>query len=114
MRKKLKTMANIVGIGICLCMPFILYVENYIRNSGACKAAKEFLSHDKQIIEKVGKVLDFGYIVTGHITSGERWGSATLNLKVIGERKNLTVLVYLYDSTGFKWKVQKTKIKGQN
>ena len=74
----------IVGIG--------LYSINH---SEAAARSREFLRRNEKLQADIGPVKDFGSIVTGNISFHNGTGSATLHLKVIGERQKVNATVEL-------------------
>lgn len=80
---------------------FVLY---QIGNSEAADKARDFLRASEKLKQDIGEVKDFGSIVTGSISFTPGGGRATINLKVIGEKKtvNATVDLVLVNNT---WRV---------
>lgn len=81
---------------------FALYT---IGNSEAAARAKDFLRNSEKLKTDIGEVKDFGSIVTGSVNVDNNNGSATLNLKVIGERKTVNASVDLIFTNGSAWRV---------
>jgi hypothetical protein len=81
---------------------FALYT---VGNSEAAARAKDFLRNSEKLKTDVGEVKDFGSIVTGRVNVDNNNGSATLNLKVIGERKTVNASVDLIFTNGSAWRV---------
>lgn len=75
-----------------------------VGNSDAAATAKSFLSSNARLKEEVGDVKSFGRVVTGSIDTGEK-GEATVNLKVIGDRKTVNASVNLLYLNGRTWRV---------
>jgi hypothetical protein len=71
---------------------FALY---QVGNSEAAARAKDFLRHSEKLKADIGDVKDFGSIVTGSVNLHSGRGEATLNLKVIGDRKTVNAKVNL-------------------
>ena len=67
-----------------------------IGNSEAAARAKDFLRNSEKLKAEIGTVKDFGNIVTGSVNFQNGKGAATLNLKVIGERKTVNATVELF------------------
>lgn len=76
-----------------------------VGNSQAAAKAKDFLRNSEKLKMETGEVKDFGSIVTGSINLQNGNGEATLNLKVIGERKTVNSSVHLLLVTGSAWRV---------
>lgn len=76
-----------------------------IGKSEAASTAKRFLKENEKLKQDVGEVRDFGSLVTGSINTGEENGTATLNLKVIGARRNVNATVSMAHSHTGRWLV---------
>lgn len=83
---------------------FALY---QIGNSEAADKARGFLRTSEKLKQDIGEVKDFGSIVTGSISFSSGGGRATINLKVIGERKTVNAAVDLVLVSGNTWRVSK-------
>ena len=57
-------------------------------NSEAAETARTYLRTNEELKRDIGEVNDFGWFVTGNINTQNADGEATLNLKVIGEKKD--------------------------
>lgn len=75
-----------------------------VGNSEAAREAKQFLRSNDELKQDIGEVKDFGSFVTGSINIQNDNGTATLNFKVIGERKTVNASVDLTYSQG-RWRV---------
>jgi hypothetical protein len=76
-----------------------------IANSEAAVKAKDFLRTNETLKNDIGEVKDFGSIVSGNVRVVNNNGEATLNLKVIGERKTVAASVELIYTNGSAWRV---------
>lgn len=76
-----------------------------VGNSEAAARAKDFLRNNEKLKTEIGEVHDFGSIVTGSVNIRNGSGEATLNLKVIGERKTVNSSVHLVLVMGSAWRV---------
>ena len=74
-------------------------------NSEAAETARTFLRNNEVLKRDIGEVKDFGWIVSGNINSTNGDGAAQLNLKVIGERKEVKATVELIYRSGRPWRV---------
>lgn len=82
-----------------------------IGNSDAAKVSKEFLRKNERLKQDVGDVKDFGKFVTGSINMNNGEGTAQLNLKVIGERKEVNATVELVFRSGQQWRVTRASYR---
>ena len=76
-----------------------------VGNSEAAVKAKDFLRNSDKLADDIGEVKDFGSVVTGSVNVANNNGEATLNLKVIGERKTVNASVDLIYTNGSAWRV---------
>jgi hypothetical protein len=76
-----------------------------IGHSEAAITAKDFLKNNKKLKDEVGDIKDFGSFVTGKINVNNDNGDATLNIKVIGERKTVNASVDMVYRSGRPWRV---------
>jgi len=76
-----------------------------VGNSEAAVKAKDFLRNSDKLADDIGEVKDFGSVVTGSVNVANNNGEATLNLKVIGERKTVNASVDLIYTNGTAWRV---------
>jgi len=76
-----------------------------IGHSEAAITAKDFLKNNQKLKEEVGDIKDFGSFVTGNINVHNDNGDATLNIKVIGERKTVNASVDMVYRSGRPWRV---------
>jgi hypothetical protein len=76
-----------------------------IGNSDAANVAKDFLRNNARLKQDIGEVKDFGKFVTGNINVNQGDGTAELNLKVIGERKEVNAAVEMVFRSGHQWRV---------
>ena len=80
-------------------------------NSEAAVTAKDFLRKNDRLKQDIGEVKDFGSIVTGNINIDNNNGAASLNLKVIGEKKTVNASVQLMYRNGDEWRVTEANYK---
>jgi hypothetical protein len=86
----------VLGIIVVLFVGGIIgFVLYQLGNSDAAVKAKDFLRTSEKLKQDIGEVQDFGSIVTGGINLSGGTGRATINLKVIGERKTVNASVDL-------------------
>jgi membrane protein implicated in regulation of membrane protease activity len=76
-----------------------------VANSQAALTAKDFLRNNAKLKSDIGEVKDFGSIVTGSVNIDNNRGQATINLKVIGDKKNVNASVQLVYLNGQTWRV---------
>ena len=81
---------------------FALYT---VGNSDAAMTAKEFLRSNERLKDDIGEVRDFGTFVSGSVNIHNSNGTATLSMKVIGERRSVNASVDLVYRDGRQWRV---------
>lgn len=95
-----------IGLLIALFVGGIVGITLYsIGQSEAAETAKSFLRQNEQLKQDIGEIKDFGTFVTGNINVSNNDGNATINLKVIGERKTVNASVDLIYRSGRPWRV---------
>jgi len=107
-----KTLFEKIGIGFII---FILVVNTIlsvvIPFTDAYLAAKTYLINDANLETELGNITEFGLIPTGGIQktidSNGEYGSATINLTVIGDKKFKDITIYVVkNANNPEWKVE--------
>lgn len=95
-----------IGLLIAIFIGGIIGVALYaVGNSEAATVAKEFLRKNDRLKQDIGEVKDFGSIVSGSVNINNGNGTASLQLKVEGERKTVNATVELMLRSGGQWQV---------
>jgi hypothetical protein len=92
----------IVAVFVGGIVGFVFYS---IGNSDAANVSKEFLRKNERLKQDIGEVKDFGKFITGNVNINNGDGTAELNIKVIGERKEVNAAVELVFRSGHQWRV---------
>jgi hypothetical protein len=96
----------VLGLIVALFVGGIVGFAFYqISNGEAGTTAKAFLKNNERLKQDIGGVKDFGSFVSGNINVNNGDGTASLNLKVIGERKTVAASVELIYRNGRQWRV---------
>jgi membrane-bound ClpP family serine protease len=96
----------VLGLVVVLFVAGIVGFAVYqIGNSQAAAKSKDFLRNSEKLKQDIGEVKDFGSIVTGSVNMHDGSGEATVNLKVIGERRTVNASVGLVFVSGSAWRV---------
>ena len=96
----------VLGLIAVLVIGGIVGVAFYgMSNSDAAKISKEYLRNNEKLKAEIGEVKDFGRFITGNINTTNGDGTAQLNIKVIGERKEVNATVQLVFRSGHQWRV---------
>jgi len=108
-KKIVGIVAAIVGALVLLVALFVggitWFVFHTINSSDPAEAARTYLRGNELLKSDIGEVKDFGWFVTGNITTGTGGGDATLHLKVIGEKKTVNAQVDLTLRGNRAWRV---------
>jgi hypothetical protein len=108
--KKIIVIIGVVVISIVLLIALfvggIVGIALYsVGNSEAASTAKDFLRNNERLKQDIGTVTDFGSIITGNISVKNGNGGASLNLKVVGEKKTVNASVELMARSDGEWRV---------
>jgi hypothetical protein len=96
----------VLGLVVLIFVGGIVGMVFYgIGNSEAANVSKEFLKNNERLKQDIGEVKDFGKFITGNINLNNGDGVAQLNIKVIGERKEVNAAVELVFRSGQQWHV---------
>ncbi|HJU91440.1 MAG TPA: cytochrome c oxidase assembly factor Coa1 family protein [Pyrinomonadaceae bacterium] len=119
-----KIVLIVAGVVAVLGLVVVLFVGGIVGfalyqvgNSEAAVKARDFLRASEKLKQDIGEVKDFGSIVTGGVNFSGGSGRATINLKVIGERKTVNATVDLILVSGNAWRVSSASYindSGQN
>src|SRR5688500_17642983 len=96
----------VIGLIVVIFVGGIIGVAFYsIGSSDAAETARNFLRTNERLKQDIGETKDFGSIVTGSVNITNGSGTATINLKVHGERKAVNASVDLVYRNGQPWRV---------
>ena len=103
----------LVLLGVLVIGGIVGTVFYSINNSEAAVTARDFLKNNEKLKQDIGEVKGFGKFVTGNINTTNGDGTAQLNLKVIGERKEVNATVELMFRNGHPWRVTAASYRNQ-
>ena len=96
----------VIGLIVVVFVGGIIGVAFYsIGRSEAAETARYYLRTNEQLKQDLGEIKDFGKIVTGNVQINNGSGTATINIKVIGERQTVNASVDLMYRNGRPWQV---------
>ena len=96
----------VLGLIVALFVGGIFwFVFHTIGTSEAAETARTFLRKNEILKSDIGEVKDFGSFVTGNVNVQNTDGEATLNLKVIGEKRDVNATVNLSYRNNRSWRV---------
>ena len=108
-RKLLLLVGGIVGGLILIVVIFVGAIMGIVfyslSHSEAASTAKDFLRNNAKLKQEIGEVKDFGSFITGSINTQNTDGDATINLKVIGEKRTVNASVDLSYRSNRAWRV---------
>lgn len=105
----------VLGFVVAIFVGGIVGLALYqVGNSEAAARAKDFLRKSEKLKIEIGEVKDFGSIITGSVNLHSGSGEATLNLKVIGERKTVNASVHLILVSGSAWRVSSASYENES
>ena len=97
---------GVLGLVVALFAGGIVWFAfSTINNSDAAETARTYLRTNEDLKREIGEVKDFGWFITGNIEKRNANGNATLNLKVIGEKKEVNATVVLSYRSNQNWRV---------
>jgi uncharacterized RDD family membrane protein YckC len=102
---KLPRILALFGIGIAFFTFTFLFAGSAMKNSDAYKVAISEIEQNKEILSEIGGIKDYGMMPTGNVNISNGYGEAQLNIKVIGNDKDLNVGVYLTKEPNGEWKL---------
>ncbi len=105
------TLGILITLFVAGIVGFVFYT---VHNSEAAVAARDFLRKNDKLRQDIGEIKDFGKFVTGNINVMNGDGTATLNLKVIGEHKTVDASVELIYRAGRPWRVTAASYKNDS
>ncbi len=108
-KKNIAIILSILGVLALVVVLFvgaILGIVFYsISHSEAARTARSFLQSNERLKQDIGEVKEFGSIITGSVNTRNETGDASLNIKVIGERRTVRATVVLMYRAGRNWRV---------
>lgn len=108
-KKIILIIAGVLGVLALVVVLFVgaifWFVFRTIGNSEAADTARTYLRNNEQLKQDIGEVKDFGSFVTGNINVQNANGEASLQFKVIGERKTVNATVDLSYRSNRSWRV---------
>ena len=102
---KLPRILALIGVGIAFFVFVFLFAGSAMKNSDAYKVATKEIEQNKEIIEETGGIKGYGMIPTGNVNISNGYGQAQLEIKVLGNTKDLNVSVYLEKEPNNDWKI---------
>lgn len=102
---RLPRLLTLIAVAITLFTGLFFIVGSTMKNSEAYKIAIAEIEKNEQIISETGGIKGYGIIPTGNINSSNGYGQAQLEIKVLGNQKDVNVSVYLEKEANKDWKI---------
>jgi uncharacterized RDD family membrane protein YckC len=102
---KLPRILALIGVGITFFVFVFFTAGNAMKNSDAYKVATKEIEQNKDIVNETGGIKGYGMMPTGNVNISNGQGQAQLEIKVLGNTKDLNVSVYLEKEANGQWKL---------
>jgi uncharacterized RDD family membrane protein YckC len=102
---KLPRVLALVGVGIAFFTFTFLFAGSAMKNSDAYKVAISEIEQNAEIISETGGIIGYGMMPTGNVSISNGNGQAQLEIKVLGNEKDLNIVVYLTKEPNGEWKL---------
>lgn len=96
----------IIGVGITFFIFVFVMVSSAMKNSDAYKVATKEIEQNQEIIDETGGIIGYGMLPTGNINMVDGHGQAKLEIKVLGNKKDMNVNVYLMKKPNAEWEIK--------
>ncbi|MFB9057841.1 RDD family protein [Mariniflexile ostreae] len=106
---KLPRVLALVAIGIAFFTFTFLFAGSAMKSSDAYKVALSKIEQNQEIATEIGGIKDYGMMPTGSVNISNGYGEAQLEIKVIGNKKDINVGVYLIKEPNREWKLIELK-----
>jgi uncharacterized RDD family membrane protein YckC len=100
---KLPRILALVGVGIVFFVFAFFTAGNAMKNSDAYKIAVSEIEKNEQILTETGGIKGYGSMPTGNISISNGQGQAQLEIKVLGNTKDMNISVYLEKEPNGQW-----------
>ena len=101
--RNLKILGVVVGVGLAFVVGIVLLVGGIMKNSGAYKTAIYSIEQNQEIIDETGGITGYGRMPKGSINISNGHGEAQLEIKVLGNEKDVKVEVSLVKEPNSEW-----------
>lgn len=102
---KLPRILALIGVGVTFFVFIFLFAGSALKNSDAYKVATKEIEQNKDIIAETGGIKGYGMMPTGNVSISNGQGQAQLEIKVLGNTKDINVSVYLEKEPYGEWKL---------
>ncbi len=102
---KLPRILALAGVGIAFFTFTFLFAGAAMKNSDAYKVAIKEIEENEEIITETGGITGYGRMPTGNVSISNGNGQAQLEIKILGNDKDLNVSVYLTKEPNGEWEL---------
>ncbi len=102
---KLPRVLTLAGVGIAFFTFTFLFAGAAMKNSDAYKVAINEIERNQEILTETGGIKGYGMMPTGNVNISNGNGQARLEIKVLGNEKNISVNVHLTKEPNGAWKL---------
>nr|WP_296620417.1 RDD family protein [Marivirga sp.] len=102
---RLPRILALVGVGIAFFTFIFLFAGTAMKNSDAYKVAVKEIEQNQEILVETGGIEGYGMMPIGSVNISNGNGQAQLEIKVLGNDKDLNVSVYLTKEPNGEWKL---------
>jgi uncharacterized RDD family membrane protein YckC len=95
----------LIGVAVIFMTFMIVFIGSAMKSSDAYKIAVENIEQNQNIIDETGGIEGYGLMPTGSININNGYGEAQLEIKVLGNHKDINVGVYLTKQPNGKWEL---------
>lgn len=102
---KLPRILALIGVGVVFFVFVFFFAGSAIKNSDAYKVAISEIEINEEILSETGGIKGYGMMPTGNVSISNGQGQAQLEIKVLGNEKDLNINVYLEKEPNGQWKL---------
>lgn len=103
---KLPRIITLVVVGATFFVFAYLFAATAMKNSEAYKTAIKEIERNQEIVTDTGGIKGYGMMPAGNISISNGVGQAQLQIKILGNEKDLDVRVYLTKEPGGEWELK--------
>lgn len=102
---KLPRILALIGVGIAFFTFTFLFIGSAMKNSDAYKVAIQEIEQNEEIISETGGIKGYGMMPTGNVSISNGNGQTQLEIKVLGNEKDMNISVYLTKEPNDEWEL---------
>jgi uncharacterized RDD family membrane protein YckC len=106
---KLPRILALIAVGVMFFVFVFFFAGSAMKSSDAYKVAISEIEKNERIINETGGIKGYGMMPTGNISTSNGQGQAQLEIKVLGNTKDLNVSVYLEKESDGQWRLIEMK-----